>query len=79
MIAKVSRGDDGAGLVRYLFGEGRSDEHADQRVIAASTGVEVPVGVELRREQILDLGRQLDGPHAMFAPRWRAVTSGICR
>lgn len=66
MIAKVSRGADGAGLARYLFGQGRENEHADQRVIAASVGVEVPHSVALNRDEILELGRQLDCPQAMF-------------
>src|SRR5664280_378293 len=35
MIAKVSRGSSGRGLIRYLFGPGRANEHTDQRVITA--------------------------------------------
>jgi len=66
VIAKVSRGADGTGLARYLFGPGKENEHQDQRVIAASDGLEVDHGRALNREEMLDLGHQLDAPHAMF-------------
>ena len=36
MIPKISRGSNPAGLVRYLFGPGRFNEHADQHVVCAS-------------------------------------------
>jgi hypothetical protein len=58
------RGTSTVGLVRYLFGSGRSDEHTRQRVIAASVDLAVPDGLRLDhradREQILELGRALD-------------------
>ena len=60
MIAKITRGSDGAGLVRYLIGEGRAEEHTDQRVIAAADMVVVPMGTALSPDEVGDLGRQLD-------------------
>ena len=66
MIAKVSRGADGTGLARYLFGPGKENEHADQRVIAASPGIDVAHGRVLNRDEVLDLGHQLDASQAMF-------------
>lgn len=36
MIRKITRGSDPAGLLRYLFGNGRHNEHEDQHVIALS-------------------------------------------
>jgi len=66
VIAKVSRGSDGVGLARYLFGQGRENEHEDQRVIAAGTGVEVDLGRPLDRGEVLELGHQLDDPATMF-------------
>ena len=36
MIPKISRGSNPAGLVKYLFGKGRHNEHANQHVIACS-------------------------------------------
>jgi hypothetical protein len=66
MIGKISRGADGTGLARYLFGEGKENEHQDQRVIAASEGLEVDQGRALSRDEVLDLGHQLDAPQAVF-------------
>ena len=34
MIGKISKGASGRGLIRYLFGPGKANEHTDQRVIA---------------------------------------------
>ncbi len=50
MIAKVSRGADGTGLARYLFGPGKENEHQVQRVIAASDGLEIDHGRLLSRD-----------------------------
>ena len=36
MICKALRGDRMGGLVRYLFGPGRAEEHTNQRIVAAS-------------------------------------------
>jgi Relaxase/Mobilisation nuclease domain len=36
VISKALRGHDVAGLVRYLFGPGRANEHTNQRVVACS-------------------------------------------
>jgi hypothetical protein len=47
VIAKVTRGTDAAGLVRYLFGPGKSDEHVDQRVVATGDGTAVRQGAPL--------------------------------
>ncbi|MFC3687309.1 relaxase/mobilization nuclease domain-containing protein [Aquipuribacter hungaricus] len=41
MIAKVTRGTRVAGLVAYLVGPGRHDEHTDQHVIASSDEMDV--------------------------------------
>jgi hypothetical protein len=35
MIGKISKGASGRGLMRYLFGPGKANEHRDQRVIAS--------------------------------------------
>ncbi|GGK94143.1 hypothetical protein Ppa06_64420 [Planomonospora parontospora subsp. parontospora] len=67
MINKIgARGRDVAGLVRYLFGPGRFDEHRDQRVIAADARLEVADGTRLNpdapadRERVNELARVLD-------------------
>lgn len=36
MIPKISRGSNPAGLVRYLFGKGRHNEHTNQHLVCAS-------------------------------------------
>lgn len=36
MIPNIVRGSDPAGLVRYLFGRGRRNEHTDQHLVCAS-------------------------------------------
>ncbi|MEV0424149.1 relaxase/mobilization nuclease domain-containing protein [Streptosporangium canum] len=66
MIAKIAsaHGRDVAGLVRYLFGRGRSDEHRDQRVIAADEQLEIADGTRLDSPadwpRVLELGCALD-------------------
>ncbi len=66
MIAKITRGADGAGLVRYLMGEGRAEEHADRRVIAAADMVVVPIGTALSPDEVGELGRQLDAARTLY-------------
>ncbi|MGH9089761.1 MAG: relaxase/mobilization nuclease domain-containing protein [Acidimicrobiales bacterium] len=73
MIAKISRGDDISGLVRYLMGPGRENEHTNQRVVASCDTVDVRCGVRLDREEVATLGRRLDAPRADFD---RVVTGG---
>lgn len=66
MIAKVvrQRGKTVAGLVAYLFGPGRSDEHQDQRVIAADEVLRVPDGLLLdgpeHQGQVRELAQAMD-------------------
>jgi hypothetical protein len=66
-IAKV--GSSPVGLVRYLFGPGRENEHVDQRLIAADEILAVPDGTRLDhvrdRREILALGRELDAPRRL--------------
>ncbi|MEV6129400.1 mobilization protein [Streptomyces violaceusniger] len=38
MIAKISSGKDTAGLVRYLYGPGRANEHTDPHLVASWDG-----------------------------------------
>lgn len=66
MITKITRGDDLGGLVRYLTGPGRSNEHTAPQVVAASQGVHVPIGVELSAEDRQALVDQLDLPAKTF-------------
>ncbi|ORT54726.1 mobilization protein [Streptomyces sp. CB03238] len=38
MIAKISSGKDTAGLIRYLYGPGRANEHTDPHLVASFDG-----------------------------------------
>ncbi|WP_440072258.1 relaxase/mobilization nuclease domain-containing protein [Streptosporangium sp. OZ121] len=66
MINKIAaqHGRDVGGLLRYLFGPGRANEHRDQRVIAADHVLEVVDGARLDApqhwDQVLELGHALD-------------------
>ena len=66
MIAKITRGGDAPGLVRYLFSDGKANEHTDQRVVAADGALDVPVGRTLSVEERRELGRGLDAPHELY-------------
>lgn len=66
MIVKISpkKGSNPAGLLMYLFGPGRGNEHRDMRVIAADGALGVVDGQRLNavddRQAVLALGRRLD-------------------
>ena len=62
MIAKVTRGASGRGLIRYLLGLGRANEHTDQRVISAGLvlGGEALASAKLSAQEIANLGAALD-------------------
>ena len=62
MIAKVTRGASGRGLIRYLLGVGRANEHTDQRVITAGLvlGGEALASANVSAQEIADLGATLD-------------------
>ena len=62
MITKITRGDDMGGLVNYLTGPGRSNEHTDPQVVGSSQGVDVPLGQELSIDERRALIDQLDAP-----------------
>jgi Relaxase/Mobilisation nuclease domain len=68
MIAKVTFGSSGRGLIRYLFGPGQANEHTDQRVIAAGLelGGDALAGGNLSSQQIADIGAGLDAAHEEF-------------
>jgi hypothetical protein len=68
MIAKVSFGSSGRGLIRYLFGPGQANEHTDQRVITSGLelGGDALAGGNLSSEQIADIGWGLDAAYKEF-------------
>ncbi len=66
MIAKITRGADAPGLVRYLFSDGKANEHTDQRVVAADGALDVPIGRTPSVEERRELGRGLDAPQRLY-------------
>ena len=71
MISKSLRGDRMGGLVRYLFGPGRAEEHTNQRIVAASDptwlGTAQPDGATLAQ-----LISELDEPVIVHGDKTRA-------
>jgi hypothetical protein len=66
MISTTERGKGLGGLVRYLFGSGRHEEHTNQRIIASSdptwTGTTTP-----DRDTLTQLIAELDDSHVRHA------------
>lgn len=63
MFAKINRGSRMAGLLVYVAGPGRAEEHVDPHVVAGSPAVELRhVGERLDRDKALRLARWIDGP-----------------
>lgn len=66
-MPNVTKGDRMIGLIKYLAGPGRANEHTDQRVIVASqTVVSVSPGQRLNDETALTLAHEMDIPRAVF-------------
>ena len=77
MMPNVSRGGRMAGLVAYLLGAGRHNEHTDQRVIAGDSVVMAWHGEETpSRESARSLARYLDEPSTVFGT---TITAPITR
>ena len=66
MIGKISKGASGRGLVRYLFGPGKANEHTDQRVIASGVSLWAEEGRMLTAREIADLGASLDSSNDSY-------------
>lgn len=64
MMPNVTQGGRMAGLVMYLAGPGRANEHTDQRLIAGHDLVTFAVepGKALSRDDALDIANVLDAP-----------------
>ena len=71
MIGKVLRGQRPAGLVRYLYGPGRREEHRDPRIVAGwrdPAELEPPLRSNCRRD-FRRLSGLLTQPHDALGPR----------
>lgn len=63
MIPNISRGDRMVGLVSYLAGPGRANEHTNPHVVAGSEGVMAwHANEQLDHDAALQLGQTLDVP-----------------
>ena len=72
MIGKVTRGRDVGGLLRYLFGPGKANEHTDPHLVASWLGVDADVLRELEpglagcRPEVAALAGRLALPLALY-------------
>lgn len=66
MIAKITRGHDMAGAVKYLFGKGKANEHTNPHVVAGDGGLSVESGRVLSDEEVRELATEMDLPRAIF-------------
>ncbi|MFJ2632196.1 hypothetical protein ACIO6U_09605 [Streptomyces sp. NPDC087422] len=63
MIPKITEGSGGTyGLITYLYGPGKANEHTDQHMVASWNGFAPDPGPTASREAITKLARQLDLP-----------------
>ncbi len=75
MIAKVTRGQQPSGAVRYLFGPGRYNEHEDPHVVAASASLRVEAGLRPTKPELEGLAAAMDFPAVLFGTE---VPGGAC-
>lgn len=68
MIPNVTRGGKTAGLMSYLVGDGRENEHENQRLIAGDDVItfNVGVGTALDRHSAFEIAALLDEPQRAF-------------
>ena len=67
MIASISRGGDMGGLLAYLAGPGRSNEHSEQHLIAGDAAVMTLYGTDtLDRAAANEIAQSLDAPRREF-------------
>jgi hypothetical protein len=63
VIPKITTGTGGTyGLITYLYGPGKANEHTDQHLVASWNGFAPDPGPTAGRETITKLARQLDLP-----------------
>ncbi len=70
MIANITRGGKTAGVLRYLVGKGKREEHQHPQLVAGSPeAVLIAEGRELTTRDAGDLARFLDEPREQFGTR----------
>lgn len=67
MIAKITRGAKMSGLLTYLQGEGKANEHTDPHLVAGDPAIMAwHDDNEMSRVDALDIAKQLDQPRRVF-------------
>lgn len=67
MIAKVTRGARMSGLMTYLVGPGKSNEHTEQHLVAGDSAVMTMYGYDsLDKAAALEIAASLDAPRREF-------------
>jgi len=66
VIAKITRGTSIGGLVRYLLGPGKANEHSGQRVVTGSGIENTPVGEQLSVSEVRELLHRIDALRADY-------------
>ena len=77
MIPHVTKGHSMVGLVRYLVGGGRHNEHTDQHVVASSGALWMEWGGQLDASDAKALGRVVDADWRVRVVRERAVARSV--
>lgn len=66
-MPNITRGDRMSGLMVYLAGEGRSNEHEEQHLVAGDPAIMAMYGDDvLDRDTALAIAHDLDEPHRVF-------------
>jgi len=78
MVVHVApRGKDMPGLMRYLYGPGKTNEHTDQHAVAASSDLEFAFAGSLTGAEASELGRALEAAwHEQMAEANALVGAG---
>jgi len=67
MIPNITRGDRMSGLMVYLAGEGRENEHTEQHLVAGDSAIVTMYGYDaLDRNTALAIAHDLDEPRVLF-------------
>ena len=70
MMPNITKGGDMKGLVRYLQGEGRHNEHTDPHVLGGDPFLQAMHGAEeLTRESADEIAAYLDEPRRLFGTK----------
>jgi hypothetical protein len=75
VIAKVARGGEPGGAVRYLFSAGRHNEHEDPHVVTAAAALGVTDGLRPSQAELKALEAAMEGSSALYG---NEEPGGVC-